>query len=139
MKLAVFAAALVSGAAAQLMINTPTIGASPGAAECQPLLISWSGGNSPFFVVSPAIHRSTDPWFSHRFFQTVQHSPPTGIPVANFGQQDGFVVTWPAVNQTLGTNLILQVRDQTGLTASSAPFPVTAGSDNCLHGGGGVY
>ncbi|KAJ7284992.1 hypothetical protein C8J57DRAFT_1670904 [Mycena rebaudengoi] len=135
MKLAVLAAALVSGAAAQLMINTPyapqllpalstqlhirsTNGPTAGAPECQPVLISWTGGEGPFFV-------------------SVQNSPPTGIPVVDFGKLDASPITWPALNQTLGTLLILQVKDNTGTTSSSAPFPVTAGSDSCLSGGGG--
>ncbi|KAJ7121821.1 hypothetical protein C8R43DRAFT_72255 [Mycena crocata] len=41
--------AVAAGASAQqLTINTPT----PGAAQCQPFLISWTGGTPPYFVVS---------------------------------------------------------------------------------------
>ncbi|KAJ7931528.1 hypothetical protein B0H13DRAFT_2308674 [Mycena leptocephala] len=109
--------ALAIGAAAQaLTINTPV----PGAAECQPFLITWANGVPPYFVT--CVH--------------VQNNPPSGTPVVDFGQQTGTQLTW-LVNQTLGTSLIFQIKDNTGLTASSAPFTITAGSDSCIGAGGG--
>ncbi|KAF8206419.1 hypothetical protein K438DRAFT_2014135 [Mycena galopus ATCC 62051] len=108
-------AALAIGAAAQaLTINTPTIGGTtPGTAECQPLLITWSGGTGPYIIV-------------------VNTSPAGTTPVIEFDGQSGTQVSWTAVNVTENTQLLLTIKDSTGATASSAPFPVTAGSDSCL-------
>ncbi|KAF7330585.1 hypothetical protein MVEN_02498800 [Mycena venus] len=127
-------AALVLGAAAHdLTINTPTIGGVAGAAECQPLLLGWSGGTPPYIIVSlafisVAFRAGTD---SSR--RTVDTQPPGAAHVAEFDGQTGTSVTWTNVNATVGTQLLLTIKDNTGLSKTSAVFPVTTGSgDDCL-------
>ncbi|KAJ7903519.1 hypothetical protein B0H14DRAFT_945020 [Mycena olivaceomarginata] len=101
MKSALLLAAIALGVSAQdLTINTPTQGTVTGAAECQPLLISWSGGTPPYIIT-------------------------------------GTSLTW-TVNATVGTQLILNIKDNTGLGKTSAAFPVLTGSgDSCIGAGGG--
>jgi hypothetical protein len=120
MQSVLFLAALALGAAAQdLTINTPTVGGVAGAAECQPLLLGWSGGTPPYIV-------------------TVDTQPAGATHVVEFDNQSSTSVTWPNVNATVGTQLLLTIKDTTGLSKNSAPFPVTAGSgDGCLAAGGG--
>ncbi|KAJ7917368.1 hypothetical protein B0H13DRAFT_2322466 [Mycena leptocephala] len=95
---------------APLIINTPV----PGAAQCEPLLITWSGGKPPYVVA---------------------YASPT--PLVDFGLVTGTSLTW-IVNATLGQSLFLEVTDDeaTGLhTATSAPFNVIAGAgDGCING-----
>ncbi|KAJ6513239.1 hypothetical protein C8R45DRAFT_962943, partial [Mycena sanguinolenta] len=112
-------ATLAAGAAAQLTINTPTEGGTTaGAAECQPLLLTFSGGTPPYII-------------------TIDTSPQGTIHVAEFDNVLGTAVAWPAVNASLGTQLLLSIRDSTGAAATSAVFPVTVGSgDKCLSTGG---
>ncbi|KAJ7274385.1 hypothetical protein B0H12DRAFT_395700 [Mycena haematopus] len=110
--------ALAIGAAAQgLSIATPTEGGTtPGAAECQPLLLTWTGGPRTLSV-------DTDPIGTTH--------------IAEFDAQTGTSVSWTAVNASVGTQLLLSIKDSTGAPATSAPFPVTAGSgDGCLTAGG---
>ncbi|KAF8206410.1 hypothetical protein K438DRAFT_1963460 [Mycena galopus ATCC 62051] len=123
MKVVLLAPALAIGAAAQVLtINTPTIGGTtPGTAECQPLLITWSGGTGPFIIADGPVNTS----------------PAGTTPVIKFGGQTGTQVSWAAVNVTENTQLILSIKDATGAAASSALFPVTVGSDSCLLSGGG--
>ncbi|KAJ7196867.1 hypothetical protein GGX14DRAFT_700496, partial [Mycena pura] len=105
------AAALSTSAAvahrAPLVINTPV----PGAAQCEPVLILWSGG--------------------------VQTNPIQPTPLVDFGLVTGNSLTW-IVNATLGQSLIFEVTDDeaTGLhTVTSAPFNVIAGvGDGCING-----
>jgi hypothetical protein len=118
MKSALLLAAIALGVSAQdLTINTPTQGTVTGAAECQPLLISWSGGTPPYIV-------------------SVDTSPAGAAHVADFGTQTGTSLTW-TVNATVGTQLILNIKDNTGLGKTSAAFPVLTGSgDSCIGAGG---
>lgn len=51
---------------AQLSINTPV----PGAAQCEPQLIQWSGGTPPYFI-------------------SIQTNPIGPTPFQDFGQQNG--------------------------------------------------
>ncbi|KAJ7126981.1 hypothetical protein C8R44DRAFT_874076 [Mycena epipterygia] len=123
MQFILLAFVLALGVAAQPTINTPTVGSAPGASECQPLLITWSGGTPPYFVP---------------IFISVQNNPPGATPIAAFDSQSGTSVTW-TVNATVGTQLILTIKDNTGAPASSAPFPVLTGSgDSCIGAGGGT-
>ncbi|KAF7308353.1 hypothetical protein HMN09_00683800 [Mycena chlorophos] len=113
------AALLVAGVAAQnFTINTP---AQSQAQQCEPLQISWVAGTPPYFII----------------LQSVQNDPITSTPFLNFGQQTGTSVTWPAVNATIGQQFILQAKDNTGVTVSSAAFTVVSGvGTSCLTGGG---
>ncbi|KAJ6548600.1 hypothetical protein B0H19DRAFT_1265411 [Mycena capillaripes] len=107
------AAALGTSAAvasrAPLEINTPV----PGAAQCEPLLITWSGGIPPYVVA----------------YAPVLHEIPHPMPLVDFGLVTGTSLVW-IVNATLGQSLILEVTDDeaTGLnTVTSAPFDVIVG------------
>ncbi|KAJ7104147.1 hypothetical protein B0H15DRAFT_808756 [Mycena belliarum] len=117
MKSAILAVAFLAAAvSAQPTINTPTV--SNAAAECQPFLLSWSGGTPPWFV-------------------TIQTNPIGTSAVADFGQTSATSATW-IVNATVGSSLLFQIKDSTGASASSAPFQVVTGSgDSCLKAGGG--
>ncbi|KAF7373880.1 hypothetical protein MSAN_00600200 [Mycena sanguinolenta] len=105
-------------ARAPLEINTPA-----SAAQCEPLLITWSGGISPYVV----------------FFcsQAVQTNPIQPTPLVDFGLVTGNSLTW-IVNATLGQSLILEVTDDeaNGLhTVTSAPFNVVDGAGaGCING-----
>ncbi|KAJ7054245.1 hypothetical protein C8F01DRAFT_1259989 [Mycena amicta] len=111
-------AAFAAGAVAQLTINTPP---QSQAQQCEPLQISWSGGTPPYFV----------------FLCSVENSPITATPFVNFGQQTGTSLTWEAVNATIGTQLILQIKDNTGDSRTSATFSVIGGvGDSCLGSSG---
>ncbi|KAJ6513248.1 hypothetical protein C8R45DRAFT_962978 [Mycena sanguinolenta] len=111
-------ATLAAGAAAQLTINTPTEGGTTaGAAECQPLLLTFSGGTPPYII-------------------TIDTSPQGASHIAEFDNVSGTQLSWPAVNASLGTQLLLSIKDSTGAPATSGVFPVTTGSDSCLTGGG---
>ncbi|KAF7327817.1 hypothetical protein MKEN_00361500 [Mycena kentingensis (nom. inval.)] len=133
MKSALFLAALVAAAAAQLQINTPV----PGASQCEPQLVSWSGGTPPLLhreSSSPVELTSPHVLLSSR---TVQNNPISGTAVKDFGQQTGNSLTW-TVDLPLGQSVILQVKDSTGASQTSAPFNIIAGQgDSCLSAGGG--
>ncbi|KAF7314009.1 hypothetical protein HMN09_00559400 [Mycena chlorophos] len=118
------AALLVASVAAQnFSINTPP---QQQAQQCEPLQISWMGGTAPYFIQSTPIAVS------------VQNDPITSTPYVNFGQQSNMQVTWQAVNATIGETFILQAKDNTGVTVSSANFTVVTGTgDSCLSSGGG--
>ncbi|KAJ7510972.1 hypothetical protein B0H11DRAFT_1956801 [Mycena galericulata] len=106
------AAALAARAIAQvpLQINTP--GGANTANECQPCLITWSGGTPPYFI-------------------NVQDSVGNDI-VNSFNSVSGTSVTW-TVDASAGTSLMFTIRDNNGDTTSSAPFTVGPGSgDSCL-------
>ncbi|KAF8206381.1 hypothetical protein K438DRAFT_1817100 [Mycena galopus ATCC 62051] len=58
----------------------------------------------------------------------VNTNPAGRSPIVQFDGQTGTQVTWRAVNVTENTQLLLSVKDSAGAIATSAPFPVTAGS-----------
>ncbi|KAF8137732.1 hypothetical protein K438DRAFT_1881623 [Mycena galopus ATCC 62051] len=116
------AAALGASAAvaprAPLEINTPCAIPLSHSPQCEPLLITWSGGIPPYVV------RSNQP---------IQPTPIAGtgpIPVTETS------FTW-IVNATLGQSLLLLVTDDEGdglHTVTSAPFQVIAGAgDGCIN------
>ncbi|TFK36237.1 hypothetical protein BDQ12DRAFT_634245 [Crucibulum laeve] len=110
MKFTLAALALaISGASAALIINTPV-----SAVVCKPLLITWSGGYAPFFLV------------------VVPGNNPSGPALRNFGAQPGHSFTW-VVNEPAGTSVGLLLKDSTGAIAQSAPFTIQPSSDtSCL-------
>ncbi|KAL9714094.1 hypothetical protein Ac2012v2_002402 [Leucoagaricus gongylophorus] len=91
----------------QLTINTP-----PNVVQCQPVLLTWSGGQ---------VRNSVLPG-----------NDPTGQALVDFGQQNGTSVSW-LVNQQANTALGLTLRDSIGQVAQSASFTVNPGSSSgCL-------
>ncbi|KAJ7066969.1 hypothetical protein C8F01DRAFT_1247382 [Mycena amicta] len=148
MKSAFFvAAALAAGVSAQLQIDTPT----PGAAQCEPQQITFSGGtreyHPPWFFPSPT-HSPTSPLLrlvrtllvrilALLSFPSIQNNPISTTPFLDFGQQNTSPITW-VVNGTLGQSLIFQIKDSTGASQSSAPFSIITGvGDTCINNGGG--
>ncbi|KAF7303902.1 hypothetical protein MIND_00620400 [Mycena indigotica] len=146
-------AAVVATVAAQdLTINTPPYQQSQ-AQQCEPLQITWSGGTGPYFVVCTfstakapgltslrvvCILLGTDLRLCLNVAIRVENSPVTSTSYVNFGQQTGTALSWPQVNATIGTQLVLQIKDQTGATRNSAPFTVISGVGNsCLNASGG--
>jgi len=94
-----------------LTINTPAV-----ATECEPLLITWSGGTGPYFLT---VHPGASP---------------SAAALITFGTVNGTSFTWSAVNEQANTSLDLAVSDSTGATSQSAPFTVQAGtSTSCLN------
>ncbi|KAL5525809.1 hypothetical protein ACEPAG_7146 [Sanghuangporus baumii] len=102
-----FAIIAAIGVAAQnLQINTPT-----NIVQCLPQLITWSGGQGPYFVPG---------------------GQPGAAALVDFGQQNGTSLTW-VVNIPAGTSIGLTIRDQSGTVANSAPVNVGSSSDSsCL-------
>ncbi|KIJ14338.1 hypothetical protein PAXINDRAFT_12987 [Paxillus involutus ATCC 200175] len=123
-------ALFVAGALAQFTINTPA-----NVVECQPTLISWSGGVSPFFLVCETICvlLSAPDVYAAPLCIILPGGSPTAAALENLGQQNGTSVTWTC-NIQAGVSLGLTLRDSTGATAQSAPFTVNPGSSiTCLN------
>jgi hypothetical protein len=101
----------VAGALAQaLTINTP-----PDAVECEPTLLTWSGGTPPYFLsVTPG-------------------ATPDGTALEDLGQQNGTSFSWNT-NIAAGTSVDLTLRDNTGAIAQSAPFTIQAGATTACVG-----
>ncbi|KAJ7608358.1 hypothetical protein FB45DRAFT_763491, partial [Roridomyces roridus] len=93
--------------AQQLTIDTPT---TPPATECQPLLITFSGGSPPYIIT---VDQFAD--------QTSQ--------VIAFNDVTGTSTVWESVNAPAGDQLVFNIRDSIGQEDSSAPFTVASGSD----------
>ncbi|KAF9223399.1 hypothetical protein BS17DRAFT_706072 [Gyrodon lividus] len=110
-------ALFVAGALAQLTINTPA-----NVVECEPTLISWSGGTAPYFLVCKAICPLSIPDFN----SILPGGSPTAAALENLGQQNGSSVTWTC-NIAAGVSLGLTLRDSTGAVAQSAPFTINPG------------
>uniref|UniRef100_A0A8H8CLT0 Uncharacterized protein n=1 Tax=Psilocybe cubensis TaxID=181762 RepID=A0A8H8CLT0_PSICU len=124
---------LSAGALAQTsppLVNTPV----PNPPVCQPLLITWSGGTPPYFLVRTLFLPSL--LVDLISISILPGGQPSAPALLDFGQVDGTSLTW-RVNFTVGTSLGLVLRDNTGLVSQSAPFSVAAGSDlSCLSGSG---
>ncbi|KAI6165809.1 hypothetical protein EDD17DRAFT_1553388 [Pisolithus thermaeus] len=102
----------VAGALAQstFTINTPS-----NVVECEPTLITWTGGTPPYYL------------------SILPGADPTGTAIESLGQQNSTSVTW-VCNIASGTSLGLTLRDNTGATVQSAPFTVNPGSStSCLN------
>ncbi|MER6384092.1 Ser-Thr-rich GPI-anchored membrane family protein [Streptomyces sp. NPDC001118] len=87
-------------------INTPT-----NVVVCQPVLITWSGGEAPYSLT------------------ILPGSQPGAAPLRDLGQQDGTSYTWTA-DLPAGTSVGLTLKDSTGQVAQSAPFTINDGPDH---------
>ncbi|KAJ7248518.1 hypothetical protein C8J57DRAFT_719297 [Mycena rebaudengoi] len=111
-----FASLLVLGSfigatVAQLTIITPQ-----NPVVCQPSLITWGGGQR-----TPLLHR------------TAVNNDDRTQTFENFGSPiDGTSVTWN-IRVPAGTNVLLTMKDNTGATQTSAPFPILPGNADCLN------
>jgi len=108
MKAVLFAAAFISSAYAQAMVNTPA-----NLIECEPASITWSGGTPPYLLtVFPAGNSATI--------------------LQNLGNTNSTSFTWQ-VNVASGQSVGFAVLDNTGKTGQSAPVPIQAGSStSCI-------
>ncbi|KAF8149920.1 hypothetical protein B0H34DRAFT_802052 [Crassisporium funariophilum] len=149
------AALLATSAVAQLTVFTP-----PSAVVCQPLLITWQGGVAPYFLVRNdfyfVIYLGHNAYIRFMLFlgdlevcnqistllpavliiviaSILPGGQPTAPALVDFGQQNGTSLRW-IVNQPVGTQLGLNLRDQTGTLVQSSAFPVQAGSDTSCVG-----
>ncbi|KAF9238491.1 hypothetical protein BU15DRAFT_75186 [Melanogaster broomeanus] len=105
-------ALFVAGALAQFTINTPA-----NVVECQPTLLSWSGGVSPYYLRQVILPGAS----------------PNGAALEDLGEMNTTSVTWTC-NIAAGTSLGLTLRDSSGTVAQSAPFTVNPGSSiTCLN------
>jgi hypothetical protein len=103
-------ALFVAGALAQFTINTPS-----NVVECQPSLISWSGGTAPYYL------------------SVLPGASPNGAAIESFPATNSTSLTW-TVNIASGTSIGLTLRDTNGDVAQTAPFSINPGSsDTCLN------
>jgi len=86
--------------------------------ECQPSLLTWSGGVLPYFL------------------SVLPGGEPSAAPLVNLGQQNGTSFSW-TVNLTANVVAFLQLRDSTGALGQSGNFTVLPGtSDSCITSNG---
>lgn len=113
------AIALVSAASVVAQGQQFTVATPPQAVQCQPLQLTWQGGQPPYY---PTITKPGDT------SQAIVSLPQTSDTKVN-----GWKVKVPA-----GQKFTIQVCDSTGQCQASAPVgPVRDGSSDCLGGSGG--
>jgi hypothetical protein len=95
--------------------NSFTVNTPANAVVCQPVLVSWQGGQSPYYL------------------SVLPGNTPSGQALENLGTFNGTTFTW-TVNIAAGTSIDLTVRDSSGQTAQTAPFTINAGSDSSCVG-----
>ncbi|UZJ52407.1 hypothetical protein CBS101457_001727 [Exobasidium rhododendri] len=107
--LALSAALMASVASAAFTVSTPS-----SLVQCQPYLISWTGGTAPFY---PAVTKA----------QT------TSDVIESFPMTSAQTYSW-TVNQAVGDTFTIVITDSTGASADTAVTPaVVAGSSSaCL-------
>jgi hypothetical protein len=105
----VSASALISGIYAQTFtINTPG-----QLSECEPALISWTGGQPPYFL---SVYPQSDP----------------STTVENLGELNSTSFTW-IVNVASGQSVGFNLLDSTGAEKQTAAVPIQAGvSTSCV-------
>jgi len=91
-------------------INTPS-----NVVVCQPILIQWSGGTSPYFL------------------SVLPGNDPTGTALESLGTFNGTSFSWK-VNIAAGTAIGLTLRDSNGNLAQTASFTVNPGTDTSCVG-----
>ncbi|KAI3604426.1 secreted protein [Moniliophthora roreri] len=103
------ALSLLAGALAQVTLNTPS-----NPVVCQPLQLTWTGGQAPYFI-------------------SVQDgNNPSGPALFQFPEQNGTALTWE-VNYQAGTSIGFLLRDSNGATSQTAAVTVQPGiSTSCV-------
>ncbi|KAE9400236.1 hypothetical protein BT96DRAFT_993242 [Gymnopus androsaceus JB14] len=115
MKAVLFAAAFISGAYAQAMVNTPA-----NLIECEPASITWSGGTPPYLLTYVVCYYCVFP------------AGNSATILQNLGNTNSTSFTWQ-VNVASGQSVGFAVLDNTGKTGQSAPVPIQAGSStSCI-------
>ncbi|GAA5998668.1 uncharacterized protein JCM10292_007146 [Rhodotorula paludigena] len=104
------AAAAFVAAQTPLFINTPS-----QLFQCQPVLLTWGGGEAPYYV------------------RVVPGGQPTATPLATLQSAvDATTYSWrPALD--VGTEITLLVSDNRGQSQGSAPVTIMAGDTSCLN------
>ncbi|GJN87108.1 hypothetical protein Rhopal_000053-T1 [Rhodotorula paludigena] len=104
------AAAAFVAAQTPLFINTPS-----QLFQCQPVLLTWGGGEAPYYV------------------RVVPGGQPTATPLATLQSAvDATTYSWrPALD--VGTQITLLVSDNRGQSQGSAPVTIMAGDTSCLN------
>uniref|UniRef100_A0A0W0FXC5 Secreted protein n=1 Tax=Moniliophthora roreri TaxID=221103 RepID=A0A0W0FXC5_MONRR len=118
-------AALVAAVQAQVTINTPA-----NLVECQPTLLTWTGGQAPYFLVRENTE-TRDLWGASTSFSSHGENP-SGPAIEQFPEQIGTSLTW-VVDFPAGTSVGLLLRDSKGATSQSAAVTIQPGSStDCL-------
>ncbi|WRT66315.1 uncharacterized protein IL334_003270 [Kwoniella shivajii] len=104
-----FLALAGSALSADLTIQTPA-----SLITCQPALLSWTGGQSPYYLA------------------VIPGGEPSAAALQDLGEQTGNSLTW-TVNIASGTSITLKVTDSTGTVNYNQAVTIQAGSStNCL-------
>ncbi|KAI3605681.1 secreted protein [Moniliophthora roreri] len=136
-------AALVAAVQAQVTINTPYVVPfvvcecllipayrSANLVECQPTLLTWTGGQAPYFLVRENTE-TRDLWGASTSFSSHGENP-SGPAIEQFPEQIGTSLTW-VVDFPAGTSVGLLLRDSKGATSQSAAVTIQPGSStDCL-------
>ncbi|RSH87460.1 hypothetical protein EHS25_003370 [Saitozyma podzolica] len=93
---------------AQLQIFTPA-----SLVQCQPVLVSWQGGTSPYFV------------------SIIPGGQTTAAAIKNFGQTSATSLTW-TVDIPAGQSITFKIVDSTGNINYGSPLTIQSGSSGCL-------
>ncbi|KAK8864328.1 hypothetical protein IAR55_001575 [Kwoniella newhampshirensis] len=105
--------ALAGSALAQLTVQTPA-----SLIQCQPALLSWTGGQGPYFLAA------------------IPGGQPSAAALKDFGQQTGNSITW-TVDIASGTSVTLKVTDSTGVVNYNQAVTIQPGSSSaCLNAAG---
>ncbi|WVQ67727.1 uncharacterized protein L199_005931 [Kwoniella botswanensis] len=98
-----------SALGADLTISTPA-----SLIQCQPALLSWTGGTAPYYLA------------------VIPGGEPSAAALQDLGEQQGNSLTW-TVNIASGTSITLKVTDSTGVVNYNQAVTIQAGSsDSCL-------
>ncbi|KIR67303.1 hypothetical protein I312_102649 [Cryptococcus bacillisporus CA1280] len=101
--------AAVAGALADLTVSTPA-----SLIQCQPVLLSWSGGTAPYYLA------------------IIPGGQASAAALKDFGEQSSTSLTW-TVDTASGTSVSVKVTDSTGAINYSSPVTIQAGSsDSCV-------
>lgn len=94
--------------------SAPIIQSPASLVVCQPALLSFSGGQAPYYI------------------SVLPPSQPSAAAIEQFPAQEGNSFTW-IVNLAAGQSVTLAIRDSTGAINYSSELPIQAGTDtSCI-------
>jgi len=94
--------------------SAPIIQSPASLVVCQPALLSFSGGQAPYYI------------------SVLPPSQPSAAAIEQFPAQEGNSFTW-IVNLAAGQSITLAIRDSTGAINYSSELPIQAGTDtSCI-------
>ncbi|WRT67880.1 uncharacterized protein IL334_004854 [Kwoniella shivajii] len=110
---AISTVALIGAVLAQ-QANDITIATPPSLTQCEPVLLSWSGGVGPYILTA------------------IPGGQPSAAALATISASEaGNSVTWK-VNVAAGTEVTVKVTDSRGINQYTSPVQILPGSDSCL-------